>query len=122
MQVWPLKASEHSIDLAVKMTATVVVRRPPGGYRDAMRRYKVRLDGKVVGKLTAGSELRVDVPPGEHTLQGTIDWSGSEIVRFVVTEDHVAIFHLAPAGSAVSFCQAFTSQGYLKLLREDGFL
>ena len=52
------------------MTSTdsgrIVVRRKPGGYRDRLRSYKVRVDGADRGPLPAGGTVEAVVRPGRH--------------------------------------------------------
>lgn len=93
----------------------LVVRRPAGEYRDAIRRYAIKVDGTRVGFVRAGRELIVDVASGRHVVQATIDWSGSDALELDFEAGAETTLVVAPAGSAVEFWQAFTRSGYLTL-------
>jgi hypothetical protein len=67
-------------------TGRIVVERPNTSIRGRMRRYKIAVDGRVVGKIAAGGELTVDVPVGPHTVQGKLDWGRSPAVTVEVSE------------------------------------
>jgi hypothetical protein len=57
-------------------TATLMLVRPKQ-WCDRLRRYRVLIDGAEVGRLAAGTELRVELPEGEHDVVAKIDWARS---------------------------------------------
>lgn len=57
--------------------AFVAVRRASSGWRDRLRRCKVLIDGRVVGRLGPGEFGRYEVAPGHHVLAVAIDWKRS---------------------------------------------
>ena len=44
---------------------------------DALRAYKVVVDGETAGKVRRGKRVRVDVAPGQHEVWMKIDWTKS---------------------------------------------
>jgi hypothetical protein len=55
----------------------VVVRRVPSGWRNRLRRYKVLIDDREVGRLRPGELGRYEVAPGHHVLAVAIDRKSS---------------------------------------------
>jgi hypothetical protein len=55
----------------------VEVFREPGG-RDKLRRYRVVIDGREVGRLRQRERASYEVDPGQHEITVRIDWCGSE--------------------------------------------
>ena len=102
------------------MTSTesgrIVVRRKPGGYRDRLRSYKVRVDGADRGPLPAGGTVEAVVRPGRHEVRVTIDWTGSPVVAVEVPPGGTVRLHAEPAGNAVAaIWQLFGSHSYIRL-------
>lgn len=72
-------------------------------YQDALRKYRIKVDGRVVGHLSAGSTLEVDVPAGRHTCQARISWTGSREVEVTVPEsDRVEVLVDPAPGDPIS--------------------
>ena len=46
-------------------------------HADMLRRYRIVLNGREVGTIKRGGELRVTVPAGDHEVVARIDWAGS---------------------------------------------
>lgn len=57
-----------------------------GGSRDRRRRYNVKIDGELVGKVGRGGHFAVEVTPGSHHVQARIDWTGSPHVDVNVAD------------------------------------
>jgi hypothetical protein len=62
------------------------------GYADRIRKYKVVIDGAVVGLVSNGETKEFAVSPGHHRLYMKIDWCGSKPVEFTVTERDAVTF------------------------------
>jgi hypothetical protein len=61
-------------------TTRIRLERARGGYADALRSYRVLLDGAVAGQVKRGQTLVLETEPGTHQVQLTIDWARSEPV------------------------------------------
>ena len=96
-------------------TARVTFSRPPGGYRDRIRAYRLFIDGVFCGKIKRGGEVSVDVAPGEHTARAAIDWTGSPLAVFTAVPGEVVRIRVEPAGNAAQTWQGWTATQYLKL-------
>lgn len=48
------------------------------GYADTLRRYKIHVNGEVVGSIARNSVLDLKVPSGPVTIEASIDWGRSE--------------------------------------------
>ena len=99
----------------VDNTAQIVVRRPPGGYRDRLRSYWIEVDGVRVGKVKRGREAQVWVPPGPHEVRASIDWLGSPTVRVEAVVGQPVHLTVEPGGNTFQAWQMFKHDGYLKL-------
>ena len=49
-----------------------------GSTGDALRRYKVFVDGEVVARLRPNKQVELDVSPGAHEIQLKLDWAKSK--------------------------------------------
>ncbi|MTI96927.1 MAG: hypothetical protein FH749_15905 [Firmicutes bacterium] len=56
------------------------------GFVDRVRAYKVVLNDEVVGTISNGQQIELNVPPGRHRLNLKIDWCRSNIVEFEMSE------------------------------------
>lgn len=74
-----------------------------GGWQDALRSYKVFLDGQLVGELKRNSELALPVPQGLHTVQLRIDWLGSPEVAVRVGVGQTRLLSCRPADRPSSY-------------------
>jgi hypothetical protein len=52
-----------------------IVRR--SGFADALRSYKVLINGKAVGSIARNSVLDLEVPSGPLTIEARVDWGRS---------------------------------------------
>jgi hypothetical protein len=55
----------------------IIVRRSDS-FVDGMRKFKVLVDGEVVGKVARKKQVEVEVEPGQHEVQMKLDWGKSE--------------------------------------------
>jgi hypothetical protein len=99
------------------MAGQILVERPKGGSRDLLRRYNVKIDGELVGKIRRGGRLAFAVSPGHHHVQARIDWTGSPQVEVNVIDGTDVHLTVRPSGNAFQWYQAGTKHGYLKLER-----
>lgn len=99
--------------------ATLVVTRPPGGYRDAVRSYAVLVDGEQVAKLASGQEVTVDLAAGRHMVQAQINWTGSPEVELTLSAGERVAFVVDAAGGPFRLDQLFGKDRYLTLKRVD---
>jgi hypothetical protein len=73
------------------MMASLTIMRD-SGYADRIRKYKVVIDGVVVGHISNGETKEFSVSPGRHHLCMKIDWCGSKPVEFTATEQEAVTF------------------------------
>jgi hypothetical protein len=59
----------------------IIVRRD-SGWSDSIRAYKLHLDGVQVAKISDGQTIELEACPGEHTLQASIDWHKTSLLKF----------------------------------------
>jgi hypothetical protein len=94
----------------------IVINRPAYRFRDRPRRYRIEVDGVIVGEIRSGEELRVPATEGIHAVRALIDWSGSPSVEVTVSGTQSAHLVVRPAGKAVTaVLRAFTHTGWLTL-------
>ncbi len=74
--------------------ATITITRS-SEYTNAMRSYKIILDGKNAGKIGNGKSIDLYVEGGTHTLQFKVDWCGSQTITFDIKEDGEKEFHIS---------------------------
>ena len=74
-----------------------------GGWQDALRSYKVFVDGQLVGELKRNSELALPVTQGLHTVQLRIDWLGSPEVSVRVGAGQTRLLSCRRADSVSSY-------------------
>ncbi len=72
------------------MSAIIVKR--GSSYTDRFRQYKIFLDGKVIGKVKAGTIFEAQVSEGLHKLVIKIDWGRSNYQEFSVGPRESAYF------------------------------
>lgn len=56
------------------------------GYIDRFRKYKVVVDGEVIGTLTNGETKSFDINAGKHALCLTVDWARSNVVELTASD------------------------------------
>jgi len=103
----------------VSATARIVVRRPPGGARDLLRKYWIEVDGTRVGTLSRGDTAEFPVVPGTHRVRATIDWTGSAPLRVEVGVGEEVHLRVEPGGTVFRADQLFRRTGYLRLSPEE---
>jgi hypothetical protein len=72
------------------MASLTIVR--DSGYADRIRKYKVVIDGVVVGHVSNGETKEFPVSAGCHHLCMKIDWCGSKLIEFTATEREAVTF------------------------------
>lgn len=83
----------------------IVVTRPQGFYQDALRRYKILIDGEDAGSLKRGEVLQHTVQAGPHDVAAKIDWSGSPTTQVDVPPGgtvHLKVGPGSPLGGRLS--------------------
>ncbi|WP_432486244.1 hypothetical protein [Kineococcus esterisolvens] len=94
----------------------LLIKRPAGHYRDAVRSYRIEVDGRRCGKVRAGGQLRLTVPAGKHSVRARIDWSGSETCVVQLEEGATVELTAEPADSALGgLGQLFGATSWVKL-------
>ena len=79
----------------------VEVRRSGSARHDALRRYRLLVDGIEVGRLGRGKTARVRVPAGRHTVQMEIDGATSQPLPIDVAPDVTLSLVCEPAASTL---------------------
>ncbi len=80
----------------------------PHGYVNALRPYRVVLDGDEVGEVGDGSTVELSVSPGRHEVYLKIDWCRSPVLAVNVrTDDHLE-FECHPAATFLSLLPMIT--------------
>lgn len=98
----------------------IVVRRPGVRRRDLLRSYRVKVDGENRGRVARGGRVEIEVSPGRHTVQATIDWTGSPVVEIDVPEGSSVSLCVEPAGSALlAPFQVWRRDSYIQLTVEE---
>src|SRR5262245_45996688 len=64
-------------------TGRLTIKRP-SQFADRARAYRIFVDGAPAGTGKAGSEISLDLPPGEHEILARIDWCRSNVLKAVV--------------------------------------
>ena len=104
-----------TVDDSLDSGATITVTRPAGGYRDYLRAYKIRVDGQVRGKIRQGGQLTITVPPGSHTIDARIAWTGSPAISFDLVAGQTAEFAVEPRDAAGAIEDLFGSTNWVNL-------
>jgi hypothetical protein len=103
---------------AADVSATITVFRPSGGYRDRARKYAVEVDGRLVGELTHGSELTIEVPSGHAvSVRARIDWTGSPLWRGNFSDGERARIEVAPKRALTALFDLFSNDGWIRIRR-----
>ena len=69
---------------------------------DALRAYKVIVDGETSGKVRRGKSLTVDVASGPHEVWMKIDWTKSAPIELELQPGEKATLLCSPNRSALS--------------------
>jgi hypothetical protein len=68
---------------------------------DALRAFKVIVDGETAGKVRRGKSLRVDVAPGPHKVWMKMDWTKSTPIELELQPGEEATLICGPNRSAL---------------------
>lgn len=94
----------------------LIVRRPPAMWRDRLRSYHVRVDGRDSGELRPHDQLELTVAPGEHTVQVKVGIGGSNEMRLEVKPGQALVLDVRPNGPApMALVQFARPNSWLKL-------
>ncbi len=74
--------------------------RRPRRWQDRLRAYTIVIDGEEVGRVRAGSTVTVPITAGTHTVQLTIDWTGSNELELTINEADEVRLVVAPPEEA----------------------
>ena len=81
-----------------------------------MRAYSVLVDGSRVGDVRPAATLSVAIAPGDHVIQGRIDWTGSSRVHVNFEPGMTYSMELAPRGVLpFALLLLLTPRQYLRL-------
>jgi|SRR5215469_18102852 len=111
---------EPTADLPRSDSATIVLRRERGGYRDFLRSYEVMVDGKMAAKIKRGQTVTLPIPAGQHEIFLRIDWCRSPSVEVDARSGEVIKMSCEPAGKATEGLSAVLGQAtgsYIRLSR-----
>jgi len=97
---------------------SIVVSRDTGSWRDRGRKYKLLIDGSIVGRLARGESLTLPVQPGVHSVQMKIDWGSSPKMECSVEADQSISFVCGPGGPAHSPDILFRPGRYVRLVEK----
>jgi hypothetical protein len=61
-------------------------------WQDRARSYQIIVDGQIVSEIANGAACELKIPPGTHTVQVKIDWTGSPTETFTLTPGQVVEF------------------------------
>ena len=90
------------------------------GYRDAMRKYRIEVDGEPVGELGPGEEIIIPSTDGPHLVRGRIDWTGSPEVEVMVSTDHSPSLVVSAHGSLLKAILQVRIVGRNRYLQLEG--
>jgi hypothetical protein len=96
-------------------TGSIVVSRDKAPWRDRGRKYKLLVDGTVVGRLTQGDTVTHQVEPGPHSVQVKIDWARSPEIQCSVASGQSAQLVCGPGGSSMRVDALFHPGKYVRL-------
>jgi hypothetical protein len=86
--------------------ATLRVTRPGGGFRDALRAYRIIIDDQDAGKIRRGQTIDIPTTPGSHRIRAALAYVavgdvGSETIEITLGDDEVADLAVRPIGSPI---------------------
>jgi hypothetical protein len=87
-------------------------------WQDAVRSYRIEVDGNKVGVLKPRSTLDVSLPAGAHTCRARIAWTGSEPTAIHVPAGGEVRVLVAPA-RGLKLPNALTASGWLVLIPQS---
>lgn len=77
--------------------------------------YDIIVDGQALGRLARSSELTVNLPPGPHTCQVKVSWTGSPIAEVQVRAGHSTRVNILPDDQGSLYDRALSEDGFLRL-------
>jgi hypothetical protein len=80
--------------------STLNVQRPHDG-GGILRRLVVQVDGREVARLKQGESADIPLPPGKHTVVGSMDWTNSPALDIDLAEGEQARVEVALPLSAL---------------------
>ncbi len=99
--------------------ATIIVTRPGGHYRDALRSYILEVDGLARGRIKPGQSVAVDLDPGPHAVRARISWTGSPRLEVALKPGQTVRLRVEPAGTpAQAWWRVMGRTRYLRLSAE----
>ncbi len=98
--------------------ARIRLMRKRSRWKDALRKYRVLLDGNVVAKIKNGEERVFDVEAGTHEVYLKVDWGKSPILELDLAPGEQATL-VADAGQVFpgAFRAFFRPASYIELER-----
>ena len=97
-------------------SARIIVSRPAGRYRDALRSYRLEVDDVARGRLRPGEAMTVEVEPGRHAVRARLDWTGSPREEVSLGPGEEARLLVQPAGTAgTALPRMLGRTGYLRI-------
>lgn len=73
------------------MTTSFSVTRA-NAYADHFRDYQLLLNDKEIGRISHSETRIFNMPPGTHKLRLKIDWCGSNVIKFTITDGECCHF------------------------------
>jgi hypothetical protein len=86
----------------VSDSSTIRLHRTNVPRRDRLQPYRVIIDGERIGTVRNDSTTDFTVPPGEHSVQLKIDWSGSPVLHIRVETGGTILLRASTHESAKS--------------------
>ena len=77
--------STHETDAYVTATS-IRLRRDARDWTERLRAYRVLLDDVPAGTIRRGGTVQLDVAPGHHHVQVTIDWGRSPVLELELAD------------------------------------
>lgn len=71
----------------------IIIKRLPA-YGDALRDYKIYIDGKKIGSIGEGESKEFEVPEGKHIIYGKIDCFKSQKIAFDIVDNNEKYFEV----------------------------
>lgn len=90
------------------LVAKIAIRRTSDAMRDRFRAYRIVIDGQPVAKIKRGQSHEVDVAPGPHSVQLTIDWCTSREAYVDLRAGDRVAFVCKPSGSPATAIPSIT--------------
>ena len=92
----------------------ITVGRPRQGSRDLLRRYRIEIDQRTVGRLKRGEEITTSVASGTHSVCAFIDWMSTETVSVELAPGENVRLLVTP-GNAWNVLDLFKLHSWLRL-------